>query len=497
VAEVKKQGIKNFLINNLGFAIGGVNYIFLLPVFFATYEIGLIKLLISLANVWVSLAKVGTNITFVRFFKEYETEDREHKGFVHWIYLLAAGGMIALSLIYLAFRPWIEVYYIDKSSLFVESFFLTLIPFAFLMLLFSVLESQASAIHRTVLSNFLREVLLRLIFMIGIVAFSLKWFELEGFVWLHIASYGLICAVMIFDLSRTEKFKWKSGIKLSLLERKSLTSFSLLMMLTAGSQQLILNLDSIMLGGMMGLDDVGVYGVYLSLAILVALPERSLMRILYPVANEALIRKDWDTVRSLYRKSAELQLIGGLWILIGIWANEHNFFAFLKEPAYQTGFPIFIILGMHYLINGAFGINSYLILGTQYYKIETYLNLLLLVFTVIFNYFFIQAYGTFGAAAATLLSVTLINVMRWAFILHKFKLSPFSWKQPVIVVWGTLCLLAVNQIPKELHTFIDLPIRSGLLTGLYFGGLVLFKVSEDVNQTFLAIWQRIFNKKAR
>lgn len=491
MAQIKKQGLLNLLINYLGFGIGGINYILLMPFYFATYEIGLIRLLISLANVWVSLGRLGTHVTFVRFLAHYRTEDRKHSGFVHWMYLLGFTGMAGFTLLYILGKPLIYNYFVDRSALFANKYYYTLIPFALSMLLFSMLETQASAIQRTVLSNFLREVAIRLLFLISILMFAANWLDLTIMIWLHIGAYGLMACLLAVDIARSGQFSWKGGpFDLPRSDRVELTRYSFLMMLTAGAQQLIQNLDSMMLGAMAGLNEVGVYGVYLSIALLVVLPERSLMRILFPVANEALQTENWQRVNELYSKSALIQLIAGLWIFGGIWINETGLYQFLKSEEYRNNFLIFVLLGLNYLINMGFGMNSYIILGTRHYRVETGLNVLLLILTILFNYLLIRAHGAIGAAGATLLSITLINLARWAYIRWHFKLSPFSWRNLAVSCWGGLLIVVSLQIPQQMAWHADLVLRSLAFSVLYFCPIIAFRISPDLNQTTLQIVKR-------
>lgn len=495
MAEIKSQGLRNLLINYIGFAVGGVNYILLLPLYFATYEIGLIRLLISLANVWVSLAKMGTNVTFVRFFKHFETEDRSHRGFVHLMYVFGGLGMAMLTVLYVIFEDVIHQYFVAKSPLFADEYYWTLVPFSLLMLLFSMLESQASAIQRTVLSNFLREVALRVVFLASIMLFVGQWLGLRSFIWIQVLAYGAISVIMVFDLSLSKRFSWRAAFhSLKPTERGQLARYSLLMTLTTGVQQLITNLDSAMLGAMAGLEDVGIYAVYLSIALLVVLPERSLIRIMFPVANEALLKNDWARVKELYVKSALIQMVAGLWIFAGIWLNEHNLYYFLKGAEYRDGFVVFILLGANYLINMAFGINSYIILGTSKYRVETWLNLALLGLTVVFNYVLIQRYGAAGAAGATLLSITLINFLRWAYILRQFKISPFTWRHPAVMGWAALGFWMMTWVPVAPWPLMDIMLRSSAFTTFYFGGILLMRISPDINQLAFQLLKRLKKK---
>ncbi|MEI5604500.1 hypothetical protein, partial [Streptomyces brasiliscabiei] len=65
----------------------------------------------------------------------------------------------------------------EKSKLIVD-FYWWLFPFALGQLLFSVTESFAWALQKTVLSNFLKETLLRIITLLLIVLF---YFKIIGF----------------------------------------------------------------------------------------------------------------------------------------------------------------------------------------------------------------------------------------------------------------------------------------------------------------------------
>ncbi len=67
---VRRQATYNTIINFIGAGIGALNYIYLLPKFFPTEYIGVIRLVLSIATMLQFLSAFGFICAFVKFFPE-------------------------------------------------------------------------------------------------------------------------------------------------------------------------------------------------------------------------------------------------------------------------------------------------------------------------------------------------------------------------------------------------------------------------------------------
>jgi len=71
---VLKQSFKNTLILFLGFAIGGINVMFLFTHFLHEDYFGLITFILSTANIILPLLVFGMQHTIIKYYSSYKTK---------------------------------------------------------------------------------------------------------------------------------------------------------------------------------------------------------------------------------------------------------------------------------------------------------------------------------------------------------------------------------------------------------------------------------------
>ena len=83
---------------------------------------------------------------------------------------------------------------------------------------------------------------------------------------------------------------------------------------------------------------------------------------------------------------------------------------------------------MSKLIIMVFGYSSELISLSKYYKFNVLTILILAIIGIILNIILIPVFGLTGAAAASLTSIIIFNIIKYIFIKIKFGISPFTIK---------------------------------------------------------------------
>ena len=141
----------------------------------------------------------------------------------------------------------------------------------------------------------------------------------------------------------------------------------------------------------------------------------------------------------------------------------------------------FFFLALAKYIDMATGLNGYIIVTSKKYKSDLWFMFSLIVATVLMNLVFIPIYGILGAALATFCSVTLYNLLRLIFVQYYYKMQPFT----INCLWVLIITVAVwgieSQIPYLHNKYVDIAVRSTVITVLYSGAILYFKLSKDVN----------------
>ena len=82
---IAKQSIRGTIVTYLGIAVGVVTTFFVLTRFLTTEEIGLARVLIDAAMLFIGLAQLGTNASIIRFYPYFKEKDsHEDHGFFFW-----------------------------------------------------------------------------------------------------------------------------------------------------------------------------------------------------------------------------------------------------------------------------------------------------------------------------------------------------------------------------------------------------------------------------
>ena len=135
------------------------------------------------------------------------------------------------------------------------------------------------------------------------------------------------------------------------------------------------------------------------------------------------------------------------------------------------------------LINVSAGVNGTIILTSDKYRFDLYINLFLIVVTVSTNAYFIPKYGIEGAAMATALALFIHNMVKTLILYLFYKIQPFQVATFKLVAIGVTTFFLVSIIPDDVIeiTWLRILLRSLLITSLFTFAVIVLSISEDVN----------------
>ena len=99
--------------------------------------------------------------------------------------------------------------------------------------------------------------------------------------------------------------------------------------------------------------------------------------------------------------------------------------------------------------------------------------------------------GILGPAVASLLSITLYNLVRVWFIWHRFRMQPFSWRNLVVILIGMAAYWLVHLCPDFGHPIPDIAKNSVMVALLYLAPVYYLRLSADFNELLESAWNRI------
>jgi O-antigen/teichoic acid export membrane protein len=225
----------------------------------------------------------------------------------------------------------------------------------------------------------------------------------------------------------------------------------------------------------------GIYSISILFATLVTIPSRSLGKISGTLIADAWKENDLKQIANIYSKSCINQMIIGLYIFMMIVLNLEALYTFLPEN-YENGKYVIYFIGLASLFDMATGTNGIIISTSKYYRLQSLFVIVLFVLVVITNIIFIPRYGITGAAIASAISTFIYNLIRYLFLLIKFKLQPFKLKQVMVPLGGAVLFLIVNEFITFDSLYLHVAIPSCILTITYGLYILAFRFSEDIQE---------------
>ena len=481
---IRNQSIKNSISFYIGMSIGAVNTILIYPNVFNDQpeHWGLLSILVAYATLIGAFSSLGVPRIFVCYFPAVK-----EKGQLYFLSLITPlFGFLLSCLGYWLFKDELFVL-LNASPLLQENFFYIFL-LVFCISFYDVLTSISRSFLDAATPIFLDEIFHKLYCLIILVIHGFKIIDFTAFLQLYVAGF-LFKFLMLFVL---QLYKGNLYLKLSLgaLKIKETIIYGFYVMIGGASVMFVSRLDMLMIGAILGLEEVAFYTVAFYIGSVVKVPGKSIAAISGPLLAKAWEEQDFKQIQTIYSKSAINQLIiGGLFFLC-VWINIDAIFSILPEK-FSHGKWVVLYIGLAQLFNVATGVNGSIIVNSKYYKYDLITNILLVAFTISSNYVLIPKYGINGAAMATALSVFLFNLIRLLLIKVKMGLQPFTLK----TLYTVLILLIIYGIsiclPLSGNLYIDVVWKTFVVVVIFISLLLRLELSEDINKIVIDVRKRL------
>lgn len=204
-------------------------------------------------------------------------------------------------------------------------------------------------------------------------------------------------------------------------DRKSLQKIAVISMINSGLSQLMYLLDVFVLGIVDPQETIlASYKVATMIPSALVFIPTSLIIYLYPYFAEHRENGEW----CLKRYKQVLLSLGGLNLVISavLFAGAPPIIRLLFGEQYLDAVPVFRILSVNYFFSGTFRTLSGNLLVTQRkLKFNLFVAIVSSLTNMVADYFFIQWWGSIGAALATVLVVFVSSVLSTTYLLHTFR----------------------------------------------------------------------------
>jgi O-antigen/teichoic acid export membrane protein len=476
---IKRQGIQNSIISYAGVIIGYINVMVLFPQILEVDEVGLTRILPYIAVFLAQLSALGFANAGIKYFPFFRDKARGHHNFLLVFLGIPLLGFAVITVFYYLFEPYILDYF-GKEKQLLRTYSFYIIPLSLFTLLFNLGNAYLTSLYKTVVPSFVKDFLLRLGTSACVLLFYFKVVDFQGFLFLFIAvncSLSLVLLVYIF---------WLKQFHLS-LDTAPLRDKPIMPMLRYGlyaflgnlSSVIIIMIDTFMIGHYLNLGAVGVYTTAANVASIILIAGSSIFKIALPQIADFWKTNDMAGMLKLYRQVTRINLVVGGLLYLGIWANIDNLFTQLP-PEYSAGRYVILFFCTARLIDLASGINGHILITSPRYRLDLVFNILLSVLTIGANTYFIPRYGITGAAFVFMAVYAIINGMRLLSVWKHFKMQPFDISSLKVVAVGAVAYGAGAALPYVVHTWLDILVRSALITFVFGAGVLAFNLAPEI-----------------
>ena len=485
---IAKQSIRGTIVTYLGIAVGVVTTFFVLTRFLTTEEIGLARVLIDAAVLFVGLAQLGTSSSVIRFYPYFHDDSEEDHGFFFWALVVPFIGFVLFALIYWACRVPLGAWFGDKSPLFVEYYYFVL-PLAFFMLYQTICETTCNVLMHIVVPRAVRELVVRVGLLVIYLLYAFDILSLDGLVIGICVNYALAALINLCYFFSLQKISlrpdWNFLRENTPLVRRYLV-YTGFLIVSAATTTLAPSLSSFFVTAKMGLDSTGVFAIATYMAVMVSVPFRSVTAIASPQLARAIKEQNREEGSKLIQQvTRNLLLIGGF-ILLLIWINIDLIFHIL--PNGETFAPaknVVLILGVSQLVLATFSICLTTLNYSRFYAISLLLSLILIVSALVLNNYLVPLWGMDGAAISNVVSYGLYYLLIIATVVPLCRVHVVDRRWWLILLL-ILAIFALNwawqtYLPA-LNIWADSILRSLVLLG--GGALIAYKagLSPEVRE---------------
>ena len=490
---IARQSIKGTIVTYIGVAVGFLTTFFVITRFLTSEEIGLARVLVDAATLFIGLAQLGTNSSIIRFYPYFKDSGNRDHGFFFWTLVVPLFGFLLFAIVYWACHVPLGNWFGEKSPLFMDYYYMVL-PLAFFMLYQTVFETNANVLMRIVVPRAVRELIVRIGMLVLYLLYAFRILSMDGFViglCLNYAIAALVNFTYIFACGHVSlQPDWTFLRQNTKLVRNYLL-YTAFLFISAIASVLAPALSSFFITAKMGLDHTGIYAIATYIAVMVSIPYRSLTAIASPQLARAIKEQNREeTSRLIHQVSNNLLLIGGL-IFLAIWFNIDLIFHILPNGStYAVAKNVVLILGINQIIVATFSICLSALSYSRFYIFSLFLSFFLTAVSILLNNCLIPLYGMDGAALGNLIAYAAYFALAILLLRLTCHISVANRKTFIgILLIGVL--FALNALWEHFlpiaNIWLSSILRSLVLLGSGIAIAWALRLSPELNNLVLSI----------
>lgn len=485
MSTIRRQSIISSIVVYFGFALGFLNtYLFTRQGGLTKEQFGITQTFIALASIMFSVSSLGMPTYVGKFFPYYKAHLPNKKNdLLSRALLFTCIGFLVVTIIGIASKHIIIDKIFNNSPELPKYFYWTFV-FGFGFTIYSLMEAYAWQQRQAVLSNFLKEVLFRLFATVLIILTTIGVIKnFDVFVRIYAFTYPVIAIILIvFFVVKKELHFTLSVSNVTKKFRKKIIQLATYIWGGALLFNVASVFDTIVIAAVMpnGMAFAGIYSLAQNVSSLIQAPQRAIISSAFGPLSQAWKDKDYGKISRIYNRSSINQLVFSCAMFCLIWLNfDDGITTFHLQEDYRAAKWVFFYIGIAKIIDMGTGLNSQIIGTSSYWRFEFISGVILLSITLPANYQLTRVYGIIGPAFSNLISFTIYNLIRYIFLLRKFKMQPFTEKSIYTVLLAAAVYFICYWLFNEKTGFGWIVLRSTIFMIMYATGMFMLKLTPD------------------
>ena len=493
---ILRQGFKHSTVTMAATLVGMVN-MFIYTAVLTKDELGFFQYLLSIAILVSPFLLFGADSVTTKFFPVLREKALKNNGFLFFLLLIPSLSFSLFMVGCIVFKDQIFQNYQDHPNAKLLFDYLYLLPWLIsTMLITNILTRYIANFKLIVVPEIINNLWLKVTIPLLAIIYYLGYISFGGFLIYLTVSYGLRAIFLILYLYKIGALDLKPNFKF--FEKpllKNIANFAGFSMLGGLGSMLATRIDTYMVGTLIDMSNVAVYGIATFVATVIGIPLKSVFSITSPIIADLMGHHQLVKIKELYKKTSLNLLVIGLLLLIGIWGSIDLLFEIMPNgEQYAEGKYVVLILGAAKIIDMVTSINTHIIVYSEYYRFNFYVTLILAVLNIVFNILFIPLYGIIGVALATFSSMFIYNLIKHIYVLLKFDMQPLTWNMLWVLLIGFVAYGTTLLLPTIDNPYIDIILNSAVITLIYVPCILYFDLSEDLAQVKYKLIDRFLKK---
>ena len=450
-------------------------------------DYGVLTLALTIFGIIQAVASFGIPMAMVRQFSYYSGrgEEERAKAIVKIaLYLIIILGLAWSALLFLLSGLLAETFRMPKLS-WVLRFICFCVPFAllntYLVSVYQALEdAKTKVIFNDFLPGFLRFLIIVLVILAGLSFYGI----VVAYTLTPVIVFVLFIAYSLKDLS-------KLGGVLRLTYLRELLSFSAPLALQSMLGMVVTWTDVLMLGYFLTAKDVAVYGAARPIASTLALVLGAANFLYFPLVSQLFGKNKMKEIKRTYAVITKWVTAITLPVFLVAFLFSRGVIWVLYGARYLDASPVLSILALTFFIYVAFGPSGLTLVIFGENRFVTFATATAAISNVVLNAALIPQLGVVGAAVATLVTFSILNILCSAKLLLKYGIHPFTMNyiKPIIICFAIA--LAISRCFSRVGLF-GLILLFMLFLALYAVALILTRSfdREDIS-LLLTLEQRL------